>query len=207
MSQDAQWKNRRRHYLINKPFQFGYLWRHALIGLLALAGSIVLIFFLFMMQFSQNRVYHGPWSEALAWNVALLALLLVAFAVYRGIMQSHRIAGPAYHLSRICRKIIKGDLSEKVHLRKHDQLKDLADDFNTMIEHLREGIDQDRQTVRQCLDELHSMQIAAEEIDHHATRERFLKHLSSVRERLNSIGASYVTGSEIEKSGDNQNSQ
>jgi methyl-accepting chemotaxis protein len=60
--------------------------------------------------------------------------------------------GPAFNMRRVLKAMIKGDLSQKVHLRKRDYLKDLATEINT----LRETLQERQQVVRdldRCLQE------------------------------------------------------
>ncbi|MHC4133395.1 MAG: hypothetical protein ACYTDU_07335 [Planctomycetota bacterium] len=65
---------------------------------------------------------------------------------------THRFVGPAFNMRRVLKAMIKGDLSQKVHLRKRDYLKDLATEINT----LRETLQERQQVVRdldRCLQE------------------------------------------------------
>lgn len=68
--------------------------------------------------------------------VALMVVVacLLAFAV----VVTHRVAGPAVALERICRKVADGDLSRPRPLRRRDLLVDLADEVSLMIEALRD---------------------------------------------------------------------
>ena len=63
---------------------------------------------------------------------ALVGLLVAAVRV------THRIAGPALVIRRVCRDVAAGRLAPVRPLRARDMLVDLAGDVGTMIEALRE---------------------------------------------------------------------
>ena len=44
------------------------------------------------------------------------------------------MAGPVYRFEQTCKAIAKGDFSQRVHLRKGDQLTELQDAFNKMMD-------------------------------------------------------------------------
>ena len=50
------------------------------------------------------------------------------------------MAGPVYRFEQTCKAIAKGDFSQRVHLRKGDQLTDLQDEFNNMMDRVEEEI-------------------------------------------------------------------
>jgi methyl-accepting chemotaxis protein len=76
---------------------------------------------------------------AVALAAALLGLLVA------GVMVTHRIAGPALVLRRVCRDVAAGRLAPARPLRARDMLVDLAADVGEMIEALRarEGRERD----------------------------------------------------------------
>lgn len=88
---------------------------------------------------------HGP-------NLHLLKNARTDFLVLMGILQAtyllltllvslflaHRIAGPLHKLKILFGKVKEGDLSDDLHLRKHDHFKDVAQEYNLMLEALRQ---------------------------------------------------------------------
>ncbi len=93
-------KNRRRRYLIDKPSQLSYLLDQVTVGLAAVIASVLALFFLVFVQLAEDRIYHSAWSDTLFWDLVLLLVLLLLLAVYRGVLRSHRIAGPAHRFER-----------------------------------------------------------------------------------------------------------
>ncbi len=56
------------------------------------------------------------------------------------------MAGPVYHFERVCKAIAKGDYSQRIHLRKGDQLMDLQEDFNAMMDRIEAELKKDKQS-------------------------------------------------------------
>lgn len=69
---------------------------------------------------------------AASFAVIVLVLLTLALVV------THRVAGPAFYLARVCRKVGEGRLLPLRPLRKRDLLIPLADEVGYMIEALRQ---------------------------------------------------------------------
>ena len=57
---------------------------------------------------------------------------------------SHKMAGPVYRFEQTCKAIAKGDFSQRVHLRKGDQLMELQDEFNKMMDRVEAEINQNK---------------------------------------------------------------
>ena len=66
-----------------------------------------------------------------------VSLVLVSFLwIFVGIMASHRIAGPVFRMKRYLDSVADGNYSERLTLRKKDELKDLADAINRLVDKL-----------------------------------------------------------------------
>lgn len=70
--------------------------------------------------------------------------IYVLFAVLISAILSHKMAGPVYHFERVCKAITKGDYSQRVHLRKGDQLTDLQEEFNKMMDRIEAEINKNK---------------------------------------------------------------
>ena len=55
------------------------------------------------------------------------------------------MAGPVYRFEQTCKAIAKGDFSQRVHLRKGDQLIELQDEFNKMMDRVEAEIHKNKQ--------------------------------------------------------------
>lgn len=68
-----------------------------------------------------------------------LGLLLITPVIFYGaVIFSHRLAGPLPKIYQALRSIGDGRFDEKIVLRKHDELKELADTINEMAAKLKE---------------------------------------------------------------------
>jgi methyl-accepting chemotaxis protein len=64
--------------------------------------------------------------------VPALIAIFVLFTLHQLII-THRICGPLVNFTNTFARIADGDLNQKVHLRKHDYLKEECDHINEMI--------------------------------------------------------------------------
>jgi methyl-accepting chemotaxis protein len=64
----------------------------------------------------------------------LIVTILIGLAtIVLTLLFSHKIAGPLYRFKKVIENLEEGDFSQDFHIRFNDQLKDLADKFNSMI--------------------------------------------------------------------------
>jgi len=142
-------QNRRRTYLINPRFQWRFIGFMATVSLLAISLLFVsnILFFRNMEHeaLSVGLTRDNPYFDFLQEQKSALSLLYftvsgVVFVVMMGlgILYSHRIAGPLYHLDRKMRRIADGEEPSPLQFRRRDQFVELAESFNAMLVKLRE---------------------------------------------------------------------
>jgi len=88
-------------------------------------------------------------------------ILIVIIATF---LISHRVAGPAYHIERDLSTMTEGDLTKRIYLRKHDELKPIATKINKMADMVSQGlnsIDKNLETMGKLNEELRSEKLAA----------------------------------------------
>ena len=71
-----------------------------------------------------------PIASSFFYKTAIYLILVVIISA----ILSHKMAGPVYRFEQTCKAIAKGDFSQRVHLRKGDQLVELQDEFNKMMD-------------------------------------------------------------------------
>ena len=71
-----------------------------------------------------------PIVSSFFYKIAIYILLVVIISA----IVSHKMAGPVYRFEQTCKAIADGDFSQRVHLRKGDQLTDLQKEFNHMMD-------------------------------------------------------------------------
>lgn len=178
-----KFKNRRKHFFINKPLQLRYM---AFTSIPLLIISMVLIIGLYhgvwasvfeafsndrlryeLLSASQmkdyehlrpgkrdhvgfslsffkqaeklNRYQREAFKEILDETnrkIAPKLFLLILFLAWGSIYVSHKIAGPLYRFSKILEDLEKGNLQARINLRKYDEGKILARQFNNALIHL-----------------------------------------------------------------------
>ena len=133
---------RRRQYIVRPGFQLRYV------------GLILAIIF-FTLAITGFTIYYNSWTmlgeklanvypqgrlmqifktvnARLALNIFFVAILCTAAAI----VASHKIAGPVYRMIRFLDTVTSGDYSQRLRLRKGDELTDLADAINRLVEKL-----------------------------------------------------------------------
>ena len=134
---------KRRRYFIRKGFQLKYV--GLILGVMFL-GAVI----------SGYTIYHNAWlllGEKLA-NVypqgrlihifhsvnirlALNLFFVSIFCIAISIFTSHKVAGPIYRMIKFLGNVAtSGDYGQRIRLRKHDDLKDLAEAINGLVDKL-----------------------------------------------------------------------
>lgn len=134
---------KRRTIFIKKGLQFRYM---TLIILSVLAGLMIMAFeltFTLSDIFDNYPVLLQPLYDnfpAIAYGFIYKIVIYVVFVVLISAILSHKMAGPVYRFEQTCKAIAKGDFSQRVHLRKGDDLTDLQDEFNKMMDRVEAEI-------------------------------------------------------------------
>jgi len=133
---------KRRQFLVKKEFQLKYV--GVIVGVMLL-GAVI----------SGYTIYYNAWlllGEKLA-NVypqgrlvhifrsvnirlAINLFFISIFCVGIGIFTSHRIAGPIFRIKKFLDDVTNGNYAQRLHLRKHDELKDIAEAINKLDDKL-----------------------------------------------------------------------
>ncbi len=144
-------KRRLRNYLLDPAFQLKYT---GMVVAVTIVVASVLGYIAYDQSHAQtemlsvNLAMEGHTAEyieeqAAAADQALLlqivggVFLLVFSLGITGILVTHRLVGPAYKMKSLFRDVSEGHLRIRGRLRKGDELKDVFDEFETMIEKLR----------------------------------------------------------------------
>jgi methyl-accepting chemotaxis protein len=63
------------------------------------------------------------------------------------IIFSHKVAGPVYRLQQAAIQVSRGDLTNNVHLRRDDELKNLSSAFNSVVDNIHLLVVKDRKLI------------------------------------------------------------
>ncbi len=137
---------RRRNYFIKKGFQARFAARFLLLGAacFAAAGFFVYrsvsrkaesLFYMSHIRVTSTSALVVPALLKVNFWILLLVLAAVTAAV---LIISHRLTGPIFRLGKAAESIGGGDLTGGFEFRAGDELRSLADSFNTMSGRLRQ---------------------------------------------------------------------
>jgi nitrogen fixation/metabolism regulation signal transduction histidine kinase len=73
-----------------------------------------------------------------------------------GIVVTHRLVGPAYRLKQLIREVSSGHIHVAGGLRKHDELQDVFEAFQSMVKNLRNAREEDIEELERALDKARS---------------------------------------------------
>lgn len=143
----------RRHiYVIDKEFQYRFLstWLVMTFGFILIILAVAIAGWNMLPKGGgasevQKVELLGYLIQQNAWFIILLTFFLALYLL----LLSHRVAGPAYRISRSIERMIAGDYDFAVILRKKDYMKDVAQGLNTLLKDLQER----QQQVRLALEE------------------------------------------------------
>lgn len=148
-------KNYKRSiYLINKKFQFKYVFIILFIMFTAIFTISFVTFYVIWTNVINEFFFIQDASKKLGdiylktTELLIIPLLILAFVFsIIGILYSHKIAGPLYRVQKICEEIGKGNLNINVKFRKGDEFHEVADSLNKVIHSLKNMVKEDKEII------------------------------------------------------------
>lgn len=137
----------RLHYFLKTGIQLRFLRVNILLAIFVTLAVAFSVYQLSMniLGSSLEEVYPPGLLQGIYGNLntafgarLLLIILVVIIATF---LIFHRIAGPAYHIERNLSTMANGDLTKKIYLRKHDELKPIASNLNKMVDFISQNLD------------------------------------------------------------------
>jgi methyl-accepting chemotaxis protein len=114
----------RRRILVDRKFQLQYLTIWLWVGVLMVVLSS-LFYLLFAREVLGVREQDPVISKLMGGVSGFLVLFCLLMGIL-GVFLSHRVAGAAYRLDMMLRRLIEGDLEQRIVLRSGDYLQNLA---------------------------------------------------------------------------------
>jgi signal transduction histidine kinase len=127
-------KRKIRNFLIKRPMQL-----RITLGFVGLALAAVIIGELLVYQVFWPLINALPRDTAMIIRPQLFTIVfwysipLILLIILGGIVITHRFAGPVYQIERKLDKLLQGEPIELIHLRKGDELKELAEKINAVL--------------------------------------------------------------------------
>ena len=87
----------------------------------------------YLREFSENKRYRNAVLLSLLWVFGIGFFLIIVQLVLLTIFFSHKLAGPIYRFETVCHNILNGKYTDKIILRKGDDMQNLANLLNEVI--------------------------------------------------------------------------
>jgi nitrogen fixation/metabolism regulation signal transduction histidine kinase len=87
----------------------------------------------YIRDFSTNQMYRKALLSSLLWIFGAGIFLIIIQIAFLTVFFSHKLAGPLYRFEKACHSVIGGDYTERIALRKGDEMQNLAGLFNEMV--------------------------------------------------------------------------
>lgn len=142
--------NRRTVFLINPKFQISFLIYTVSIATLTAAifyGAVYYFFWKFRAMgaavgLPANHVFYQFLNEqqtSMNWCWLGVSVLSIVTLTVTGLLLSHRVAGPLFHLHRHMKRVANGESQSEVQFREKDFFPELADAYNEQLKTLLES--------------------------------------------------------------------
>jgi nitrate/nitrite-specific signal transduction histidine kinase len=80
----------------------------------------------YFRDFSANQEFKGRLMRSLLWVFGTGVLLVIIQIVLLTIFFSHKVAGPVFRMEKTCHSMIEGAYTNEIHLRRGDEMQNLA---------------------------------------------------------------------------------
>ena len=158
MSQQQPYK--RRNFFVKKRYQFKFILKFCLITLAGgLLSTGLLVLFsrgTLTSSFQNSRLVIQNTSTAimphLIWTNVVTLILITLATIVVVLFISHKIAGPLFRFEKELKIIAEGDLTQKIRLRKKDQITAMAEGLNRMTASLHNKVLEIRTEVEKIRD-------------------------------------------------------
>lgn len=133
---------RRRNYFVDKKAQGKYvLWVIFYIVLYTIILSTIIYLPANLSLTDERGLYaYSLIEEYLDYRVLPMIFIFLIVVGIHVILTTHRFFGPIIRFKSVAADIAKGDLTERVRLRKSDHLLDYSESFNEMVAALDERV-------------------------------------------------------------------
>ena len=156
---------------------------------------LVLVTGLLSLYVMQTRIYHSEIAENLSTGEVQALIAEVRAGIYwvigivfimsliQAILFFHRLIGPVVALERILDLMIEGNFGGSVKLRKHDELKDLAEKIEKLGKRINEEIKQDKERIAQIKQKIELLKEKLPPQEYEGLREKLNELLDYFKEK------------------------
>ena len=181
----------RKTFFVKPKLQFKYIFMSILVTVVS-TGVVYLtlshVFFASGRLTGLSSLEIASFQRSIRFFFVLILLLLIVAIGLENMFRFHRLAGPIYVIERIIKTIGSGDLTQEFHLRKDDELKDLAEELSAMRDGLKSFVANDRKTCRDVQAKLDRILAL---LNGGAPSPDLKKEIESIRKDLDSISSQF----------------
>ncbi|MBM4053423.1 MAG: hypothetical protein FJ264_01875 [Planctomycetes bacterium] len=165
--------NRRRIYIIDRNFQYGFIRKISLLAILIVIGSLLSFAIVYhyygniQVKITQPVLFNMTENTKIAedsdtytvfevlWPVLAICVIATLLSIFFfGVIVSHRMAGPIYRMRKILSEMANYNLEFSVgHLRKKDEFKSLLSEIHNLKEQWNKPIHELQQLCKELDDE------------------------------------------------------
>jgi nitrate/nitrite-specific signal transduction histidine kinase len=87
----------------------------------------------YIRNFSSDAKYRRAVLQSLMWIFGIGILIIVVQIALLTIFFSHKLAGPVFRFEKMCHTMIDGNYTDKIYLRRGDEMQNLAGLINEVI--------------------------------------------------------------------------
>ena len=135
-----------RNLLIYPGYQLRFVFWVTLTGISLIAGLGIMIYRrlaenyallvdLSPMEDTVRKQLYAELNQVILYMGSCTTIFLLLVILF-GVVLSHRSAGPIYHFKRVFDLIGPDSRKHRIHLRKRDEFREVADSFNRMMDRL-----------------------------------------------------------------------
>jgi hypothetical protein len=161
LNQPRRWK--RRQFIVDARFQWGRLVLGVFTALAILVATSATIVWIHLFLGPSGVVVDH--NRAVLYGMAVVACAVAGLVAWFVLRDTHRIAGPAFKITRALREVAGGKDPGRIRLRQGDQLIELACEANVCIEALLSERGRCRQAYASLSHLLHAHELHPEEMD------------------------------------------
>ena len=163
---------RRRNYIVDKKLQYRLLGYNAIYFFITLAALSLALFSPLIFEISDPSLSPRQQAEVAGkilylhsylWPALLLVLVILGF---HSVLVSNKIAGPLHRFRATFQRIIEGDISGSVRIRKGDLLINEQTRIDEMISTLKSKIGQiqaEEAAMGELLAQIHGQELSVEQ--------------------------------------------
>jgi len=161
-------KFRRKQYFVAAKFQTRYIGLILALMFLAVVMCSYVVYYSMMVTMGEKLATVYPQGRLISivnmvnLRILLVFLMITPFVVIIGIYLSHKIAGPIFRMERFLGRVASGDLSQRLTLRKGDELVNLAEGINKVIESVKASLAKEKDHMQKVCLEAQNLKNAVE---------------------------------------------